>query len=322
MTPILMKQPGKSRKKSILDTGFSNQAEKSGSRLLNKDGSFNVKKTGLFFLDRFSVFHWLIKMSWLRFFLFMFLGYVIINLFFASLYFVAGIEGLSGDHTQGLAMQFLDAFYFSSQTLTTVGYGYFSPLSEFHSLLAAFESFIGLMSFAMATGLLYGKFSKPKSGIVFAENALISPYKEDGKGLMIRLANSKDNEIINLSAILMISWVDAKIAGSSRKFYVLNLEISKIALLPTSWTIVHPINEESPLDGFSYEEMLSNETELILQLQGYDESYAHEVHSRRSYKSDEIIWGAKFEPILNHDEYHATLDLDRIGTWNKVDIKN
>ena len=151
-----MKQKGVKRKISIQDTGFSSRAENEGTRLLNKDGSFNVKKKGLFFMERFSVFHWLIKMSWLHFFVVMFVGYVLINLLFASVYFAAGIEGLSGDHSNDIAKQFLDAFYFSSQTLTTVGYGYFSPVSEFHSLLAAFESFIGLMSFAMATGLLYG----------------------------------------------------------------------------------------------------------------------------------------------------------------------
>ena len=106
----MIKQTGNKRKTTILDTGFSNRAENEGIRLLKKDGSFNINKTGLFFLERFSVFHWLIKMSWLNFFLIMFLCYVIVNLFFASIYFIAGIEGLSGDHTGSLSAQFLDAF--------------------------------------------------------------------------------------------------------------------------------------------------------------------------------------------------------------------
>ena len=119
----MVKKSTTKRKVSIQDTGFSSRAENEGTRLLNKDGSFNVEKKGQFFLERFSVFHWLIKMSWLNFFLVMFLGYILINLLFASVYFLAGIEGLSGDHSNSLGNQFLDAFYFSTQTLTTVGYG-------------------------------------------------------------------------------------------------------------------------------------------------------------------------------------------------------
>ena len=315
-----MNQKGLKRKVSISDTGFSNRAENEGTRLLNKDGSFNVKKKGLYFLERFSVFHWLIKMSWLHFFLVMFLGYILINLFFASLYFMAGIDGLSGDHSGSVSLKFLDAFYFSSQTLTTVGYGYYSPISEFHSLLASFESFIGLMSFAMATGLLYGKFSKPKAGIVFSEKALISPYKKDEKGLMIRLANAKDNQIINLSAKMMISWVDPKSKGMSRKYYFLKLEINSINMLATSWNVVHPINADSPLYDLSIEQLAAREAEVILQLQGYDETYSQEVYTRTSYKTEEMVWGAKFNTILNHEDGHATLNMAGLSSYEKVDF--
>lgn len=315
-----MKKPISKRKVSISDTGFSSRAENEGTRLLNKDGTFNVKKKGLYFLERFSVFHWLIKMSWFHFFLVMFLGYILINLLFASVYFLAGIEGLSGDHTSSVTAQFLDAFYFSTQTLTTVGYGYYSPISEFHSLLASFESFIGLMSFAMATGLLYGKFSKPKAGIVFSEKALISPYKNDEKGLMIRLANAKDNQIINLSAKMMVSWVDPKSKGMSRKYYLLKLEINAINMLATSWNVVHPINEDSPLFDLSIDELAARETEVILQLQGYDETYSQEVYTRTSYKMDEMVWGAKFDPILNHEEGYATLNMAKLSSYKMMDL--
>ena len=315
-----MKQKGVKRKISIQDTGFSSRAENEGTRLLNKDGSFNVKKKGLFFMERFSVFHWLIKMSWLHFFVVMFVGYVLINLLFASVYFAAGIEGLSGDHSNDIAKQFLDAFYFSSQTLTTVGYGYFSPVSEFHSLLAAFESFIGLMSFAMATGLLYGKFSKPKAGIVFSEKALVSPYKENEKGLMIRLANAKDNQIINLSAKMMVSWVDPLSQGKSRKYYLLKLEINNINMLATSWNVVHPINEDSPLFDLGFDQLAEREAEVILQLQGYDETYSQEVYSRTSYKCDEMVWGAKFDPILHHEDGQATLNMADLSSYKTIEL--
>jgi len=308
------------RRVSINDTGFSSRAENEGTRLLKKDGSFNVQKKGQFFLERFSVFHWLIKMSWLHFFLVMFLGYILINLLFASIYFIGGIEGLSGDHSSSFTYQFLDAFYFSTQTLTTVGYGYLSPVSQFHNIMASFESFIGLMSFAMATGLLYGKFSKPKAGIVFSEKALISPYKDNEIALMIRLANAKENQIINAIAKMMVSWIDPKSKGMARKYYFLKLEISSINMLATSWNVVHPIDENSPLYGLSEEELAERETEVILQLQGYDETYSQEVYTRTSYKCHEMVWGAKFEPILNHEKGYATLNMAKLSAYKKVDL--
>ena len=317
-----MKQQGRRFRSSILDSGFSNIAENEGKRLINKDGTFNVKKSGMFFLERFSVFHWLIKMSWLRFFIIMFLGYVLINFLFAGLYFIGGIEGLSGDHSLDKRQQFLEAFYFSSQTLTTVGFGYLSPISTYHSLLATFESFIGLMSFAMATGLLYGKFSKPKSGIIFSRNALISPYKEGEKGLMIRLANSKENHLINAKAVMMISWIDPNSLGQTRKYYGLPLEISTISMLAASWTLVHPVNEESPIYNLTMEELSAWEAEVILQLEAYDETYSHQIHARTSYKYNEFVWGAKFVPILGHDEGYATLKMDDLGHYEKVDLTN
>lgn len=259
-------------------------------------------------------------MSWLHFFIVMFLGYILINLLFASVYFAAGIEGLSGDHTNSVTAQFLDAFYFSTQTLTTVGYGYYSPISEFHSLLASFESFIGLMSFAMATGLLYGKFSKPKAGIVFSKNALISPYKPGVNALMIRLANAKDNQIINLSASMMVSWIDPQSSGKSRKYYFLNLEMSTINMLATSWNVVHPINEDSPLFNLDFGDLSSRETEVILQLQGYDETYSQEVHTRTSYKCDEMVWGAKFDAILSHEGAYAVLNMADLSSYKQVEL--
>lgn len=317
-----MKQIKQKRKNSLLNTGFSNRIENEGDRLLNKDGSFNVRKTGLQFLERFNVFHWLIKMSWFRFFVIMFISYITINLAFASLYFLAGIEGLSGDHSNSILDQFLDAFYFSTQTLTTVGYGYFSPIGEFHSLLASFESFIGLMSFAMATGLLYGKFSKPKSGIIYSKNALISPYREEGKGLMIRIANAKDNQLINLSATLIISWINISPKGNTRKYYFLKLEMSKVDLLATSWTLVHPIDEDSPIYEMTIDDLKSKNVEIIVQLQGYDESYSQEIHSRTSYKSEEIIWGAKFISIMGHDKDGSILKLDGLDLYELTEFDN
>ena len=307
------------RKISIIDSGFSSRADSQGSRLINKDGSFNVRKSGLRFFESFSFYTWLIKMPWWRFLIVLFIGYVLINTFFASFYFAAGIEGLSGDHDLHASGQFLEAFYFSSQTLTTVGYGYYSPVGEFHTIVASFESFIGLLSFAMATGLLYGKFSRPKARFVFSSNAIVAPYREKKRALMLRVANAKSNELINANAKLMISWIDPR-NKKRRQFYFLKLEIESINMMATSWTIVHPIDDESPIREMSYEKLCDLDAELILQLEAFDETYSQQIHSRTSYKHGEMVWGAKFVPILGHDGRNATLDLDDLGTYEKVEL--
>jgi inward rectifier potassium channel len=317
-----MRQSTKKKRFSIPDTGFSSKAEHEGKRLLNKDGSFNVKKRGLLFLERFSVFHWLIKMSWIRFFTVMFTGYLLINLLFASIYFLGDIKGLSGMHPIDKLNQFLQAFYFSSQTLTTVGYGYLSPKSTFHSMVAVIESFIGLMSFAMATGLLYGKFSKPKSGIIFSKMALISPYLDKGMALMIRLANSKANQLINVKSNMIISWIDPKSNGKSRSFFSLNLEIRQVNMFAGSWTVVHPIDEESPLHKISFQNLEDRDAEIILQISGYDESYSNEIHTATSYKCEELVWGAKYKKIQGQDGDYSTINLDEIGTFEKIEFEN
>ncbi len=309
------------RKTSIKDTGFSSKITNEGSRLLNKNGSINIKKTGLTFSERFSFFHWFMTMKWGTFFLVLLAAYTVINTIFALAYTLTDINGLSGAHPNGFFGQFLDAFYFSAQTLTTVGYGAVSPQDTIHNVISTFESFIGLLSFAMSTGLLYGRFSKPKAKMMFSKNALITPFQGTGKGLMIRVANMKNSQLIDLTANLIISWVETENGQPSRKFQMLKLEYENIKILVSSWTIVHPILEDSPLFNWSNEDLKRLNVELLLQLNAYDDSYSQEIHSRSSYKNDEFIWGAKFSKILGHNASgEATIRLDEFDNYDKVEL--
>lgn len=305
--------------KEKLDSGFSSNTANEGERLLNKDGSFNIQKKGLNFFQRFSLFHSLINMSWAKFFIWLFIGYIFINLLFASSYLLIGTYRINGAHGQTGLEQFLDAFFFSTQTLTTVGYGSMSPIGILCNLIASTESFLGLLSFAMATGLLYGRFSKPKAKIIFSDKALIAPY-HDKTGLMIRIANLRDSQLINMKAKILYSQIEQESTGEEkRKFYTLDLEISYISLLALSWTIVHPIDENSPLYDLDKKELQKRNIEIVLLLEGYDETYSQEVHTRTSYKVNEVLPNAKFISALGQNkEGKATISMDSISLYEKV----
>ncbi|MBI1307566.1 MAG: hypothetical protein GC181_13270 [Bacteroidetes bacterium] len=301
-------------------SGFSNRAENEGHRLINKDGSFNVEKTGLRFFERFSLFHWLIHLSLLRFVSILFATYLVVNAIFAIIYMLCGPEAISGPIPETSSENFLHAFFFSTQTLTTVGYGSLYPISKAASLVASVEAFLGLLGFAMATGLLYGRFSRPKARILFSNRALIAPYR-DGKGLMIRLANAKESQITNLSVIMTYSELWNEDGEIKRKFFALDLEIQEISALVTSWTLVHPVNEDSPLWDISEEKLKNKKSEIIIHLRGYDETYSQIVQTRASFTSDEIILNARFRKILGHNEEgKATIDLSTLSDFEVVSV--
>lgn len=303
-------------KKQSLNTGFGSNTKNEGNRLINKDGTFNTEKKGLAFFERFSLFHSLTNMSWLSFFGVMLFGYIVINVIFATIYMLLGTEGISGVSTAGGVKEFLDTFFFSSQTLTTVGYGAMSPESTSIGIVSSFESFIGLSGFALATGLLYGRFSKPKAKLIYSNNALVAPYK-DIKGLMIRVANQRDSQIINLKAKLAFSLV--KEGKARREFFFLPLEMDMINLLASSWTIVHPIDENSPLKNLTYDQMLKTDIEVLLFLEGYDETYAQNIHSRTSFKGSEILFNKKFKRILGQTKNgKASVALDQLSSVEDV----
>ena len=235
------------------------------------------------------------------------------------IYVALGVENLGLIHQPG-HIQFLNAFFFSAQTITTVGYGAIAPQGIWPNIVASFEAFIGLLSFAMATGLLYGRFSRPRAKLLYSENALIAPY-QGSHGLMIRLANARSSQMIRVSARIMLSMVEEENNQPKRKFYNLTLEMDEITMLPASWTIVHPIDSESPLFGVSEETFIKSDPEIILSVDGYDETYSQQVHSRTSYKSEEVVFNARFAKILGRNNVgQATIALDRLSEIELVSM--
>ncbi len=172
--------------KSNPDSGFGVQANQIGGRFVNKDGSFNMRKQGLPLLNRISFFSNLLELSWTQFFAFVLLFYAMANVIFTMLYLLAGHHQLQGLLSVTPWGRIKEIFFFSTETFTTVGYGRINPVGDAAHVIASLESMTGFLSFALLTGLLYGRFSRPKAYIAFSENALISPYK-DGVALMFRM---------------------------------------------------------------------------------------------------------------------------------------
>jgi inward rectifier potassium channel len=186
-----------------------------------------------------------------------------------------------------------------------------SPLSWSAHILSAIIAFVGLLAFALATGIVYGRFSKPKAQILFSQKAVVCKYR-DTTALMFRIVNKRNHKIIDVECGLFCTWVENNNGLPKRNFKKLELERQIIFLFPMNWTIVHPIREDSPFYGQSQVSLMAINLELIVQIKGYDESYNQTIHANSSYLAEEIVWGEKFSPMVTSDETGTVVHLDKI----------
>lgn len=297
-------------KKGYNDLGLGTKGEVSGYRAINKDGSFNVKKVNVPFSQRLNFFHTLITMSWWKFLGVVLLWYFTVNIIFASAYTLIGVENLTGIKPTATFKGFMEAFFFSAQTITTLGYGRVAPVGAFANTVAAIESMLGLLGFALATGLLYGRFSRPSTMIKYSKNAVIAPYKKI-TGFMFRVVNPQNNNLLELEAQLTLSMKRKN--SDLRDFFALELERKKVAFMPYMWTIVHPINEASPLYNLNAEELHKNDVEFIVSMKAFDETTSQNVYSRSSYKASEIKWGEKFVYAVTQEDGGLIIDVNKLN---------
>lgn len=226
----MIKEIFSNKKKNEIELGFGNRDYNNSVRFLNKDGSVNVIRKTSNWHGGFDIYHWLITMSWLKFFITTFLSYLFVNSIFAVVYFFIGANNFGGINEYGSIESFTQLFFFSAQTLTTVGYGHIYPNSALVSSIAAIESMFGLLGFALATGLLYGRFSRPKADLEYSKTAIIAPYHEI-TAFMFRVANRKQNELIENECQLALT---LKSKDSNRRdFHFLSLERTKIKFFTT-----------------------------------------------------------------------------------------
>jgi inward rectifier potassium channel len=307
--------------KPLTDPGLGTHTSKLTERVVNNDGNFNVIRRGAP-SDLRDIYLNLLNMTWARFAVFTLGFYLVLNLVFTGLYFLTGFENIINMPKEGLGIQFLNAFFFSVQTITTVGYGVLSPGNVPTSIVAAIESTFGWLVFAMLSGMLYGRFSKPSAKIAYSEHMIIAPLKGINT-LQARVANKRSNNIIDIEAKMLLMLTQKNKSGEYiRQFYNLKLEISSTQFFPLSWTLVHPIDDNSPLSGKTAKDLEKMHAEVIVSLRGHDETYNQHVHSRRSYLYDQMIWNARFRKAFFVNEDGSTvLDLDLISDYEEVETE-
>ncbi|MBC7410259.1 MAG: potassium transporter [Arcicella sp.] len=306
------------------DLGFGTQLHNSNTRLLNRDGSFNVKREGVNFWSRLNIFNRLMVCSWGRFFMLVISFYLTLNFIFAGIYEFVGIENLQGADLSSPQNRFMDAFFFSSQTLTTVGYGRIAPIGFWASSVAAVESLMGLLVFALATSLLYGRFSKPVAHVLYSDKAIVAPYL-DVTAFMFRVVNERANQLIDLQVEVVMSVLEKQTDGKIiRKYYGLKLERNKVNFFPTNWTIVHAITQESPMFGLGKEELVKADAEFLILIRATEDTFNQIVHSRTSYHAKEMVFGAKFTSMVDDtlDSRTPTLDLTKLSDYQEVVLES
>ncbi|WNJ17793.1 ion channel [Pontibacter sp. G13] len=302
------------------DLGFGTKIDLSATRLINKDGSFNVIRRGGG-IGAVNLYQYLITISWWGFAGWVFVSYLILNAIFALIYMTLGLEYLSSPPLQrGFVEEFLHAFYFSAQTFTTVGYGAISPEGHPASMVSSIESMMGLMGIAIATGVLYGRFSRPTAKIRFSEKMIVAPY-QDINGLMFRIVNRRQNQLVELDVLLVYARYEMVNGRPVQRFSSLELERNHVALFPLTWTIVHPITEDSPIYGMDSEAMKAKHAEFLIVIKAYDDTFAQEVHARHSYQFDELVCGVKFVPAFEPDGIgNYIVDVNRVGEYKDAPL--
>jgi inward rectifier potassium channel len=294
------------------DPGLTTQVIAPLRRIINKDGQFNVHRRGTTWRDFHPYLH-LINLGWPRFLGALFLMYLVVNCLFAAAYFAMPADQLSGADASTAWGRFLNDFFFSAHTLSTVGYGNISPHGMAANVAAAFEALVGVLSFAVATGLLFGRVSRPSAKIGYSENMVVAPY-QDGTSLQFRVVNRRANSLMELETKVMLMTVDMTSATAQRSYKLLTLERDKVLFLPLTWTIVHPIDKESPFWGKTADDLERLQVEVLVLIKGYDDTFNQTVLSRHSYRHEEIVWSKKFGPAFSVDEEgDLVLELKKVG---------
>jgi inward rectifier potassium channel len=308
-------------REDLNDLGFGSRlTQTSGQRLLNRNGSFNVKREGLSLFRSSGLYHRMLTMRWSLFHCIVVLFFIIFNTIFATGYLLCGEGALKGATGVTPVERFLDAFFFSVQTSSTIGYGHITPFGVMTNTLVSAEVMTGLLGFALATSLVFARFSRPNARIMFSDRAVIAPYR-DMTALEFRMINERSNQLIQLEIKVLLSRMESHGGKKVRRFHDLRLERNQVVFFPLNWTVVHPIDTASPLSGVTEKEFLSWDPEIMILLTGIDETFSQTVHARSSYKGEEVVWGAKFGDMYQRSDGGViSVDLKRLHAIESVSL--
>ena len=300
------------------DLGFGSVvADESRDRFINRDGSFNVERTGLTVITSLNLYHTVLSMPWSTFLALVLLLYFLSNLFFGSMYALAGSQALVDTSGSPFASLFLTGFFFSVQTFATIGYGTIHPVGVIPNLLVTVESYYSLLANALITGVVFARFARPTAKIRFSDIAVVAPYN-DITAFMFRVVNGRKNQLIEVKSQVILSRFVDEAGRRVRRFFLLELERQSVTFFPLTWTVVHPIDKDSPMYGMTEAELRESEAEFLILLSAMDETFATQVHQRSSYKPAEIRWGYKFVSIYNKMEPGEPISID-IRKLSKVE---
>ncbi len=303
------------------DTGFGNNPGSYGGRFINRDGTFNVRKEGHAFWQRFSLFHSMLNLPLWKFILTLLFSFIGINLLYTLIYLTLGPHQFQGMLATTRWDEIKEIYFFSTETFTTVGYGRVNPIADGANFVASIEAMTGFISFAIVTGLIYGRFAKPKAYLAFSDHALVAPY-QGGKALMFRFVSYKENHTLTDVEIRVNIALQVQENGKATyKFFNLPLERNKVDSLPMNWTVVHPIDDNSPVIGFTEEDMRTADLELYVLIRGFDDVFSNFVLQRTSYTYNEIKFNRKFIPMYRESEDGQTtiLELHKLNEHVTID---
>ena len=292
------------------DLGFGSVvARESRQRLLNPDGTFNVRREGLPFWQSVSLYEYSLNLTWPRFLSYVGLVYLLTNAIFAAIYVACGAHAVTGFETESVELRFVTAFFFSVHTLATIGYGSIAPANTAANVVVTIESLVGLLGFALVAGIVFARFARPRAQIGFSDHAIVAPYR-NVTAWMFRIVNQRSTEIVDLQAKVILARRRKNATANERDFVQLELERSNVVFFPLTWTVVHPITERSPLHGLTDQDLRAQEAEFLVLLNGFDETFSQTVHTRSSYVAEDVIWGAKFRSVFNPPDGDGTVSID------------
>lgn len=240
-----------------------------------------------------DTYHWVLTLSWPRFFVLAIGFYLLINLVFAYAFYA--VPGAVANARPG---SFADVFFFSIETLATVGYGYMSPATVYGHVVASIEILIGMLSIAIVTGLLFARFSRPTARVMFSNVLVVSTFN-GAPTLMLRAGNERNNLILEATVRASLIRKEETLEGERfYRVYDLKLERERTSAFALSWTVMHTIDAASPLYGKTRDDLVADEARINISISGLDETLNENVHARHDYEAQQVLFGCRFVDIL------------------------
>lgn len=282
-------------------------------RLFQPNGSIRIKWIGPKYFHISDLYHLMLRIN--PFYLsglFVF-SFIISNVIFAFLFMLQdGSIALSNGG-------FWDSFFFSVYTMTTIGYGTMYPSTFYGNIIATVEAFYGVMGMALVTGILFARFSKPKARILFSNVIVVNP-KLKVPTLMFRLANQRHNRVVEAKIhVVLVTNEEMEDGTSMRRFYDLKLVRSFTPFFALTWTVMHPIDSDSPFYKETSLTLNAKDAELIVTFSGLDEEYSRMIHARKAYNLNDIMWGSQFLDIISGDSDLWQINYDNFHHYKPVD---